>query len=259
MNLATIERYHNYVKLRLEVSILSHVPLTPSVTHVHEKARKAGHTLALTGVTATAEMKALKENQLQRSTLLDRTSVIGRYRPLTVGDARIRVAKDEYNRVAAQEDERQRLRKKEARNEAAYVRRWLREVRSIVRSSITKIAMHEVQQQGNWHKSDRRAHLNRLDWMCQRYRLHRQLFYHGWKRSNTIKWPEDYDSKIIGKAVNLVVQNGQDRTVNRQALCLETDGIEMTMVEDRESPVGDCIIVKEAEEIRSKINGVMCS
>ena len=163
MNLGTIQRYHSYVKLRLEVSILSHAPLTPSVTRLYEKARKAGHTPALNVTRATAEMKALRDKQLRRSTLLGKTLIIGKYGPLTVDDARIRVAKDEYNRLAAQEDKRQRLRKKETRDEAAYVRCWIREVRSIVRSSITKTTLHKVQQQSKWQKSDRRTLLSRLN------------------------------------------------------------------------------------------------
>jgi hypothetical protein len=53
-----------------------------------------------------------------------------------------------------------------------------------------------------------------------------------------------------------VVQEGQDRAVNRQALCLETDGVQTAMLEDGESPAGDCIVVKEA---RSEIEDVMCT
>ena len=118
---------------------------------------------ALNVTRATAEMKALRDKQLRRSTLLGKTLIIGKYGPLTVDDARIRVAKDEYNRLAAQEDKRQRLRKKETRDEAAYVRCWIREVRSIVRSSITKTTLHKVQQQSKWQKSDRRTLLSRLN------------------------------------------------------------------------------------------------
>ncbi|XP_044714580.1 tc5 transposase DNA-binding domain-containing protein [Hirsutella rhossiliensis] len=89
------------------------------------KARKADKTLALNGITATAEMTKIKEKQAKRSSLQQQTTIVARYGPLSVGDARIRVARDEYNRQAAQEEEAQRVRNKEVRDEAGYIRRWL--------------------------------------------------------------------------------------------------------------------------------------
>ncbi|KAG6068946.1 hypothetical protein E4U32_006746 [Claviceps aff. humidiphila group G2b] len=57
-NLRTIQDYHDYVATRIESSILSQVPLTPSVIRTFSKARKAGHSLALYGITATPPNRA---------------------------------------------------------------------------------------------------------------------------------------------------------------------------------------------------------
>ncbi|KAM4061344.1 DDE superfamily endonuclease [Hirsutella rhossiliensis] len=105
LNLSTIQRYHAYVQLQ---------------------GAESRQNLALNGITATAEMTKIKEKQAKRSSLQQQTTIVARYGPLSVGDARIRVARDEYNRQAAQEEEAQRVRNKEVRDEAGYIRRWLR-------------------------------------------------------------------------------------------------------------------------------------
>ncbi|KAM4060707.1 hypothetical protein HRG_001747 [Hirsutella rhossiliensis] len=174
--------------LRQEASVISSVPLTPSVTRVHKKACRAGNTLALNGITATAEMKLIKDKQLRRSALKEGTQTIGKYRPLTVDNARIRVAKDEYYRRAAQEDKERRIKKKEAREEADFLRRWLRDVRSTVRSSITKTEPDQQKAQGWRHKGDRRAHLNYTEWLAHRYHAFRILCSRG-KVQNSFTWP----------------------------------------------------------------------
>lgn len=63
--------------MRLQVSALSETPLTPSVAHVFREAQKARHTLALNGITATAEMKRLKEKQKRRKALHGETTLVG--------------------------------------------------------------------------------------------------------------------------------------------------------------------------------------
>ncbi|KAG5986644.1 hypothetical protein E4U52_008395 [Claviceps spartinae] len=71
LNLRTIQDYHDYVETRIESSILSQVPLTPSVIRTFSKARKAGHSLALYGITATREISLIKEKALARKTQQD--------------------------------------------------------------------------------------------------------------------------------------------------------------------------------------------
>ncbi|XP_044720077.1 DDE superfamily endonuclease domain-containing protein [Hirsutella rhossiliensis] len=225
LNLSTIQRYHAYVQLRLATSVDSHMPLTPSVTYVYEKARKADKTLALNGITATAEMTKIKEKQAKRSSLQQQTTIVARYGPLSVGDARIRVARDEYNRQAAQEEEAQRVRNKEVRDEAGYIRRWLRKVRFNVRISITEARIRDIR--GLWAKGDKRAHLNCNEWMCASYRILRELHNRGVGQSKAIMWPEYYDREIVKEAAELVVMEANKRAICRQTLSLEADGIEM--------------------------------
>ncbi|XP_044718826.1 DDE superfamily endonuclease domain-containing protein [Hirsutella rhossiliensis] len=130
LNLSTIQRYHAYVQLQ---------------------GAESRQNLALNGITATAEMTKIKEKQAKRSSLQQQTTIVARYGPLSVGDARIRVARDEYNRQAAQEEEAQRVRNKEVRDEAGYIRRWLRKVRFNVRISITEAKIRDIR--GLWARA----------------------------------------------------------------------------------------------------------
>ncbi|XP_044715959.1 uncharacterized protein HRG_10133 [Hirsutella rhossiliensis] len=180
------------------------------------KARKADKTLALNGITATAEMTKIKEKQAKRSSLQQQTTIVARYGPLSDGDARIRVARDEYNRQAAQEEEAQRVRNKEVRDEAGYIRRWLRKVRFNVRISITEAKIRDIR--GLWAKGDKRAHLNCNEWMCASYRILRELHNRGVGQSKAIMWPEYYDREIVKEAAELVVMEANKRAICRQTL-----------------------------------------
>ncbi|XP_044716033.1 DDE superfamily endonuclease domain-containing protein [Hirsutella rhossiliensis] len=166
-----------------------------------------------------------KEKQAKRSSLQQQTTIVARYGPLSDGDARIRVARDEYNRQAAQEEEAQRVRNKEVRDEAGYIRRWLRKVRFNVRISITEAKIRDIR--GLWAKGDKRAHLNCNEWMCASYRILRELHNRGVGQSKAIMWPEYYDREIVKEAAELVVMEANKRAICRQTLSLEADGIEM--------------------------------
>ncbi|WAO97211.1 Hypothetical protein NCS54_01492600 [Fusarium falciforme] len=74
-NIRVIQRYQEYVALRIEASIVSGIRLTPSVARVHEKSRKATEVLMINGVTSTQEMKRLKEKNLRRRALQEGTSI----------------------------------------------------------------------------------------------------------------------------------------------------------------------------------------
>ncbi|KAG7000270.1 hypothetical protein FocnCong_v012429 [Fusarium oxysporum f. sp. conglutinans] len=117
LKLRQIRQYEEYVALRIECSITSGTPLTPSVSHVNEKLRKAHTTLAVTGITATQEMRRLKEKNLRRSAWDQGTTILANYGPITIYDARLRVAKDQHNRLAGQAAEEARVHTKEVRVE----------------------------------------------------------------------------------------------------------------------------------------------
>ncbi|EGU73157.1 hypothetical protein FOXB_16332 [Fusarium oxysporum f. sp. conglutinans Fo5176] len=115
LKLRQIRQYEEYVALRIECSITSGTPLTPSVSHVNEKLRKAHTTLAVNGITATQEMRRLKEKNLRRSARDQGTTILANYGPITIYDARLRVAKDQHNRLAGQAAEEARVHTKEVR------------------------------------------------------------------------------------------------------------------------------------------------
>ncbi|KJZ70765.1 hypothetical protein HIM_09849 [Hirsutella minnesotensis 3608] len=245
-SIIVIRHYQEYVRLRIASSITSGVPLTPSLARVFDKACKAGNTLAINGITSTAEMQRLKEKQLRRSALESRTQIIGKYGPLTVHDARIRASRDEFNRRAAQEDEERRVKKKQARDEAAFLRRWLRDVRGFVRNSISCTKLAKQRRQGGWLKADRRAHLASTEWLCARYHSFRLLVHQG-KVRNSFTWPDWYDVETVQAAINIVISEQQERTYARQILSLEADGLEITDISFNDNNPEEFIVIKEEE------------
>ncbi|KAJ0132654.1 Calpain-type cysteine protease ADL1 [Fusarium oxysporum f. sp. albedinis] len=88
--------------LRIKYLITSGTPPTPSVSHINKKLQKAYITLAVNGITATQEIRRLKEKNLRRSTQDQRTTILANYRLITIYDARLRVTKDQHNRLAGQ-------------------------------------------------------------------------------------------------------------------------------------------------------------
>ncbi|KJZ70343.1 hypothetical protein HIM_10272 [Hirsutella minnesotensis 3608] len=281
LSIVEIRQYERYVKLRMEASMISYLPMTPTVSRVHEKACKAANTLAINGITAIAEMRRLEEKQLKRAARQERTQIVGKYGPLSVGDARLRVARDEYRRRAAQEEEDRRMKKKAAREEATFVKRWNRDCRGMVRYSITKTKPRQHAEQGGWLKSDRRAYLDSAKLMCSCYRFIRELrylrddhdaleqwcdepqrrrgAYRRWLHTEPLKrprpggnaftWPDYYDDNVIQAASALVVQESQDRADQRQALSFEADGLEITAIEVVSSGGGEFEVIKEEGDI----------
>ncbi|KAG6095387.1 hypothetical protein E4U14_008253 [Claviceps sp. LM454 group G7] len=107
LSIPIIQNYHNYVDLRVRVSIEANAPLTPSVQRVHMKARKAGKALEINGIAAAAELRRLQEKSLKRQERDERTlPIVAKWGPISVLDARLRAATDENNRREAQEEEK---------------------------------------------------------------------------------------------------------------------------------------------------------
>lgn len=184
LSLPTIQQYHDYVDLRMAVSIESNIPITPSVRHVDNKARKASQALELNGVAASRELHRLQEKSLHRDDRRQRNRVITNLGPMTVGDARLRAAKDEHNRKAAKDDEKRRLFSRDTARETSFLRRWIRRVRKVVRASVTtaknKHLLYNVSPEGSqpkwlptFPKMERRRYLDSDAWMAMRYNLHR--------------------------------------------------------------------------------------
>lgn len=175
-------------------------------------------TLALNGIAAIQEMHRLKEKALRRERLNEGTSFVCKYGLIRVSDARLRVARDEYHRQAAQAEEQRRLLKRDAHDEVKYIRRWLAEVRSRVRRSITEVKINEIynykrrhwkpllsfrKQTDWWSKTDKRLHLDSAEWLSQRYVMHRELHEQNkplpdWEPA--VPWSPIYDTEVIGEA-----------------------------------------------------------
>ncbi|KAG6044610.1 hypothetical protein E4U17_000499 [Claviceps sp. LM77 group G4] len=142
LSIPLIQKYHDYVDLRMRVSIEANVPLTPSVQRVHMEARKAGQALDFNGVAAVAELRRLQEKSLKRQERDERTLVVAKWGPISVHDARFRVAKDDNNRLEAREEEKRRISK--VRIEVGFLRRWLRAVRGTARTSLKEMTLGQL-------------------------------------------------------------------------------------------------------------------
>ncbi|KAM4067887.1 DDE superfamily endonuclease [Hirsutella rhossiliensis] len=209
LNLHDIHKCHEFIRLRIDLSIASGTPITPSVAHVQGKVRKAAHTLALNGITATDEMRRLKENQLRRSKLAEGTSIAA----------------------------------KEVREEAAFLRRWVRQVKGTCRDSISKSSNKQLRLLGR-DKRGLRSYMDSIESICYQYAAFRALgdpdrstdcpfawiWYNDitYNRSSVLTWPKDYDREVVQKAVELVILETQERSTARRALTFEVDGIEIT-------------------------------
>ncbi|KAM5344596.1 hypothetical protein ACJ41O_013131 [Fusarium nematophilum] len=267
LRVRTIGNYSEYVRLRIEASMASGVPLTPSVTHTYDKMRKAHVTLALNGIAATQEMHRLKEKALRREKLNEATSFTCKYGPIRVSDARLRVARDEYHRQAAQAEEQRRLLKRDAHDEVKYIRRWLAEVRSRVRRSVTDVKISEIyahkkrhwkglfrykKQTEWWSKTDRRLHLDSAEWLSQRYVMHRELHEQNKLLPDlepAVPWPPFYDTEVIREAMRFIALEERERRARRGPLLdYEVDGLEITLEVDGESEAEEFIVVKGEDE-----------
>jgi hypothetical protein len=234
---------------------------------VFDHAVTASNTLALNGITATQELHRLKEKATRRSALKTQTSVIAKYGPISVGDARLRVLNDEYNRQAAQADEKKRILRRDSQDEGLFLRRWMRDIRSHVRPSITAVRVEviysnprrgwkplcqlQLKRSNWWSKTDRRSHLASNKWLTQKYALHRQLQQLGiaddrWQ--GTVSWPRNYDPEVVQEAVNFAILNAQERALGRKQLTLEADGIEVITEDVIEDSQGEFLIPKDEED-----------
>jgi hypothetical protein len=264
LKMRQIRQYEQYVALRIEVSVASGTPLTPTVAHVNEKLRKAHTTLALNGITATQEMRRLKEKNLRRSNRDQGTTILANHGPITVYDARLRVAKDLHNRRANQTAEAQRIHKKEVRDEAAYLRRWMTQGRRLLRASLQQLRVNDLYSSqptysqgvrpftaGQFHiKTQHQDCISSAGLLGIKYCLHREL--HAKTRESKVRrkeakeagktevprlfnfyWnppfllPYDYDVKIVNKALEFVIVDEEKRRSIRKKLSLEIDGVEI--------------------------------
>ncbi|KFA53716.1 hypothetical protein S40293_09643 [Stachybotrys chartarum IBT 40293] len=228
-NMRIIQKYNTFVLERIESSVISEQPLTPTVKCVFEKAQKVRYSLALNRITTTREMRLLKEKGLKRTQYQEDGRIVAKHGPITVGDARLRAAKDTFNRLAAQEDEEERIAKKAARGEAAFLRRWISKVRHVVRESIIYTKKGEAGNLAGYTKKHYRDYLKGFMPLSAHYCFLRELrFNSAYDTDSIMTWPEDYEPEVITAAIKLMVAEKEQRTANRRKLQLEADGIEVT-------------------------------
>ncbi|KAI8401732.1 hypothetical protein FOFC_18601 [Fusarium oxysporum] len=248
LKMRQIRQYEQYVALRIECSVASGTPLTPSVSHVNEKLRKAHTTLAINGITAAQEMRCLKEKNLKRSARDQGTVILANYGPITVYDARLRVAKGLHNRRANQAAEELRFHKNEVRDEAAYARRQKSTyllTRVYLVNSVTgdKILPppRDALENEEMRKSKELASLAKKSGQSEVPKV----FKFRWNPPFLL--PFDYDFNICKEAVDFIIADEGKRRALRQKLCLEIDGVEID--EDNEESDSEEAEPFEDEEI----------
>jgi hypothetical protein len=97
-----------------------------------------------------------------------------RYGPVTVGDARLRAATDEYNRVAMKLAEQERLAKKDLLIEQKALQRWVKWFKASrlkwIKSERARLVLTRQKRKTIQEKlSPRKAEVEDLDWLCKRY------------------------------------------------------------------------------------------
>ena len=202
----------------------------------------------INGITSTQEMKRLKAKNIHRQTLQEGTSIVSNYGPIRVHDARMRIAKDDYHRRAAQAEEERRFRKKEGIDEVKYIHRWMREVRIIIRASLNE-SRGDAARKGWWAKSSRQKLLSSNEDMSKRYALIREFqeaagVTEG--RHSGITWPPDYGKETITSAVKFLALEERERRTAREVLTLEAAGLEITVEDYIE--VSQCVFMVPKEE-----------
>ena len=203
----------------------------------------------INGVTSTQEMKRLKEKNLRRRALQEGTSIVSNYGPIRVSDARLRIAKDDYHRRAAQAEEERRYRKKEAIDEVKYIHRWMKDVRNIVRASFNEASGVDARR-GWWVKAARRQLLSSNEDMSNRYALIREFSQElqaPLERLTGITWPPEYDAETVASAVKFLTLEERERRAGRKVLTLEADGLEITVEDCIEVSQGVFTVPKEEE------------
>ncbi|GKU08467.1 unnamed protein product [Fusarium langsethiae] len=279
LRIRSIRQYQDFISLRIAASIESGIPLTPSVLHVFNKMQKSSETLAINGITATEEMHRLKEKTIQRTNLQQET-LICKYGPIRVGDARIRAERDQYHRKEAQKEEQLRLLRRDARDECLYIRRWLADVRSLVRRSVARVKLFDIHIRKNtrwkghdkwkhkhqwWAISDARIHLNSATDMSYKYALHRELLHkqingkrteisspleritiEGFMWQSPVTLPPTYDLNTINQALKFVMIDEEQRIARKDLMITyENDGIEITGAIDGEDDENEFQLIKE--------------
>ncbi|KAJ0126253.1 hypothetical protein HZ326_30641 [Fusarium oxysporum f. sp. albedinis] len=217
LNLRQIKQYEGYMALPIESVISSGVSLTPSVLHVNEKVQKAHITLALNGITATQEIRCLKEKSLR------------------FYDARLRVAKDQYNRRANQDAELRRYYAKEVRDEAIYLRRWLFSlyIKSTELLAIRYYAHREMHAKMKESKLLAKQARDALQEHIPK------IFPVYWNPPFLL--PFDYNINIVKDAVDLIALPSRKQRGRQKALSVDDDESDIDESEDDEE-------IKEEEE-----------
>ncbi|KAG6194032.1 hypothetical protein E4U10_003395 [Claviceps purpurea] len=220
-------------------------------------------------------MRLIEEKALARTNRHAQTAVIGKLGPLSTRDARLRVAKYQYSRRAAQKEEKERIFKRNTRQEMVSLCRWVAKVR---------LKPSKVKAQGRI-KKDRQAYLDNTSYISQHYKLLREmcaaekaaaedsaalnsaflpdfavpedpavtaskahkLSYNVSRNANVMLWPKEYDEAIITAAIELVVSDLQQRAASRQLLQFKADTIELMYETETSGDPDECVISQRAK------------
>ncbi|KAK3358385.1 hypothetical protein B0T24DRAFT_497182, partial [Lasiosphaeria ovina] len=118
LSMGVIRQYDEYITESIQKSVDQCEPPSPTLAHVMKKRDKARGALSILAVQEAQNQKTERRRTLEDVARKERNrnKLVTRYGPVVVGDARLRAATDEHQRVALQITEKERLRKKESRS-----------------------------------------------------------------------------------------------------------------------------------------------
>ncbi|KAG6217126.1 hypothetical protein E4U50_004468 [Claviceps purpurea] len=209
-------------------------------------------------------MRLIEEKALARTNRHAQTAVIGKLGPLSMRDARLRVAKYQYSRRAAQKEEKERIFKRNTRQEMVSLCRWVAKVRlKAYLDNTSYISQHYdlLREMCAAEKAaaEDSAALNSAflpdfavpeDPAVTASKAHK-LSYNVSRNANVMLWPKEYDEAIVTAAIELVVSDLQQRAASRQLLQLKADIIELMYETETSGDPDEFVISQRAKETAS--------
>ncbi|KAG6215665.1 hypothetical protein E4U34_005538 [Claviceps purpurea] len=156
-------------------------------------------------------MRLIEEKALARTNRHAQTAVIGKLGPLSTRDARLRVAKYQYSRRAAQKEEKERIFKRNTRQEMVSLCRWVAKVRlKAYLDNTSYISQHcdLLREMCAAEKAAAEDSAALEDPAVTAAKAHK-LSYNVSHNANVMLWPKEYDEAIVTAAIELVVSDLQ--------------------------------------------------
>lgn len=179
LNRIDIQRYNEFIDKKIQTSVTNQTPVSPTTVHVINKRDKATQALVLLSMQEQHQKKVNKRKALD-TLLSSRNKLVARYGPVVVGDARLREAADDYNRIAIKQSERARQLKKDLDIERSALRRWVsyfiaNRKEWIKNERVRLRAARKSYKEQQAILQPRKKEMGDLNWLASQYRQQRQL------------------------------------------------------------------------------------